>query len=395
MEDYIKYHHKDPNHHRQFNYEKSIGKLRVFKSSDNSVRTSVTLDCIFILDPEQEIITKYKFKNDRCIDENSAEIFRLDKNFSLKKLGYPTQDVNLNLYFFNSYKKDKDESILENLTYYTKHTPEELKAFIDVIFINRKPPYFKTRTIIRYFKDGGITNTDEKIKNNIYKYVLLPDKRNESFKLPNESELKHIKTIKTENVTIYEHNTINYPPKEYSDDVRIRFKQNIQKLKKEYLLFKTYDELKKWIKKTKIKEPRVYGFTIGTESEPVMKRYFSKNAYGYYFYKDIVIKFSVDGYGDDFVYEFKTCKKSKIKENLEFAKNQANLYAYFTNKDKIIIEIFSYEEDKIYYYEFKLDRNIAKEKIEKFYADYKKYLKMLVKETNRNLNIHPNPQPAR
>ena len=478
MQDYIEF------HGRRFDFEKEVGHLRVFKSYDNKRISTVTEcsskpgifkdktyknDCVFILDPNKEEINRYKLNKKGNINKKTAYKFIL-QNGSLKKWGVQSsQDPNLNLHYFNSVKKDKAGDFEEDITYYIQYTPEELKAFVNSIFKNLKQPCFEMTTIIRFFKDGGKTEDKKRLKENIYRYVLLPNKKYDSFEMPQDSERKHIKKIKIKDAIIYEDNTKYHLPKEYSLHAKERFKQNLdcyrvangvpfyeeylkrkkklstkksvgknkelsfkdfllknqkKKLRKsgkfaddyafgtfqeeyeqnkdiyamlkkgaddskvskeEFIellqnkrsLYNSYDELKLWIEETKRKEPRGYGLTIGKYLEPSIKRYFSTDVKGYYFYKDIVLMFSVDGYGKDFIYEFKTCIARTVEHNLKFAKEQANLYAYLTEKKKIIIEIFSYEEDKINYYEYPVDRDKAKEQLEKFYEGYKLYLKDL------------------
>lgn len=473
MEDYIDY-------QRKFYFDKQIGNLRVFQSTDDTVVTSITLgsnkvkvyknDCVFILDPDKEVIIKYTLNKYGNIDETSAYKFNL-QNKSLKKWGRSSsQDLNLNLYDFYSEDKNDKDMPEEHITYYVKYSPEELRAFVNSIFQNLKKPCFEMTTIIRFFLDGVTTENNERIKENIYKYVLLPNKKYEDFRMPEDSERKNIKKVETENRIIYEDHTKYYPPTEYSLDARKRYKENIdchmihlntpfydvylkEKNKttiksllgksknltfKEFLLknqdkkfryrrnmseeyafrtfneeyeehkqvlnpdlsvrirpkaeyieylekMETYDELKQWIAKVKEKKPRGYGLTIGSHVEPIFKRYFSVNARGYYFYKDIVIMFSVDGYGKDFIYEFKTCISRKVEHNLNFAKEQANLYAYLAEKKKIIIEIFSYEDDKIFLYEFNVDKDSAKEKLERFYLNYKEYFQIISNSTQKSL----------
>lgn len=470
MEDYIEY------HNRRFDFDKKIGEHRVFQSTDDTVITSTTLgsdevkvyknDCVFILDPDKEEITKYNFDKEGKIDEATAYKFLL-QNGSLKRWGaYSSQDQNLNSYWFNSEAKIDEGMFEENISYYIKYSPDELRIFVDSIFQNLNHPCIQLTTIIRFFKDGGTTEDTERIKNNIYRYVLLPNKRYGDFQITESSERKHIKKVKTKNSIIYEDHTKYYPPKEYSLDARKRYEENIdchrvywntpfyevylkEKNKKnigllfgipknltfqEFLLknqdkrfryrrnmseeyafrtfneeynenkqalnqdlsvrirpkeeyiehlekihrqYETYDELKQWITKVKEEEPRGYGLTIGTYVEPMFKRYFSIDAGGYYSYKDIVILFSVDGYGKDFIYEFKTCISRRVEHNLKFAKEQANLYSYLTGKKKIVIEIFSYEEDKIYYYEYPVDKELAEKQLKSFYESYKLYIHSL------------------
>jgi hypothetical protein len=430
-----------------FHFEKEIGKLRVFSSTN---------DTVFILDPDSEEIIKYKTNGKGKIDKKTAYKFSLSVGRSLKEwsCGHPL-NPNLNCYHFNSEVKNKEQNSEEKLSYYIEYSPEEKIAFVKSIFQNLKQPCFVLTTIIRFLRDGVKKYDEERIKNNIYKYVLLPNKTHGNLKINDESERNYIKKIELKNTIIYEDHTKYNIPKEYYLDAKKRFEQNIdchnvccdmpfyeeylkEKKKqseeltfKEFLLknqnkklyynkyfsdedsfrtfneeyeqrkqtmfkhicstkeeyveylenkhrpYKTYDELKKWIAETKEKEPRGYGLTIGTHVEPMFKRYFSINARGYYFLKDITIMFSVDGYGKDFIYEFKTCIARRVEHNLNFAKEQANLYAYITNKKRIIIEVFSYEEDKIYHYEYPVDTEKAKEQLERFYKGYKLYFKSI------------------
>ena len=231
MEDYIEF------YNRRFDFKKQIGKLRVFQSSDDTVHNSFTIgsdevkiyknDCVFILDSEKEEIIRYSFNRKGTIDEKTAYKFIMSTG-SLKKWGgHSSQDLNLNRYGFCSEAKNEEEMYEENITYYIQYSPEELKVFVNNIFKNLKTPCFEMTTIIRFFRDGRKTDDKEKIKSNIYKYVLLPNKKYDNFEMPEKSKRKHIKIIKTKDAIIFEDHTKYYPPKEYLLDAKERFKQNL------------------------------------------------------------------------------------------------------------------------------------------------------------------------
>lgn len=295
-------------------------------------------------------------------------------------------------------------------------------------------------TLLRNSSNSSKPDSDDKKIEKFHRYIVIPNEPNgdlEKSCLTPISSRRQL--IKKKNLFLFEEKE-NYPPKEYSLDARERLKNNKNCLLinfnliyfEEYLNYKnnffrknitykqfvmqnkhfmemvcktynveyppsqdykerhfcgiewvinkrtkTYDDVKNFIHKTKEEFKKGYGTIIGTECEPLFKRYFSKKARGYYMYNNLAILFSVDGYDKDLIYELKTCKKDKIKSNLNFAKDQANLYAYIIGKKKIMIEIFSYEEDKIYNYEFAVDKKKVEEQLEKFYEQYKLYLNFL------------------